>query len=386
MCLAIYKPAGEKVPLPWLKEAFRFNDDGAGFAYVENSQLHVDRGYFTFDSFYRAYEPHAQKQAIIHFRKCTHGGKSVMNCHPFQFNGKAGKMAMIHNGVIDIKIPKPDHSDTRTFAALVLEPIAMEIDLETPAIKYLIEGSIGRGNKIVTLCEDGRAIIFNEDAGHWKDKMWFSNCSYVPTSYIGTGAETGEFYHGGVAAGDVGCGTGYAYDSDSGEYRNGRWYKKKRAVVPVTVHGAPAAKLTKKQIKKLARAIARDGLDAAKCGYAGEVADSIEQFIKENLEKGRLIVRNGHIASPGAVEPQDKAPEPVADNSDGPDEPPPVITAPYTGTQPALLPPVPGNKLSGAEMREYGEQDYRMERDIAQTMRMFHCDRREAITRLLNQP
>ncbi len=181
MCLAIYKPAGEKVSKKRLRTAFNRNPHGAGFAYAKNDKVTVRKGYFTFDSFWKAYRKMSQQRAmIIHFRWATHGGKTANNCHPFQLTDKC---AMIHNGQIHRIKVADDGSDTSNFCDRILRPIVKSHPkfIHTSHGKKVINLAIGE-SKVVVMSEDGKAVIFNEKKGHWDNGCWYSNESYVSYS------------------------------------------------------------------------------------------------------------------------------------------------------------------------------------------------------------
>ncbi len=177
MCLAIYKPKGVSIAKKYLKNGFSNNEDGAGFTITKDGKLETFKGYFTFGAFWKAYKGHQGETAIIHFRMATHGKCNAENCHPFTLCGE--EFAIIHNGILDIDTKSnKDRSDTFHFTELVLQPMFAIMPFDAPALRYLIETSIGTGNKIVALRRDGQHVIFNEGKGAWHKGAWFSNSSY----------------------------------------------------------------------------------------------------------------------------------------------------------------------------------------------------------------
>ena len=98
MCIAIYKPKDVTISKAALQRCFVANPDGAGFMFAEDNQLHTYKGYFSFKNFYKAYQKHETKQALVHFRIKTHGKTNKQNCHPFLVNDRLG---FIHNGIIN---------------------------------------------------------------------------------------------------------------------------------------------------------------------------------------------------------------------------------------------------------------------------------------------
>jgi len=202
MCIAICKPQGVTIPEKHLIESFNHNNDGAGFAYAENDELHIKKGFMTFDSFMEAYEPHQDKAAIVHFRITTHGETDQDNTHPFQV-GK--NLAFIHNGVISRVNRDEDKakSDTFWFNQKLLVPIYKKDSrfIFKDHFKELIQEYIG-GSKLVFLNNKGHHKIVNEKAGHWKDGVWYSNHSYEerkvisPSTYKPPVVNPNAFSHG----------------------------------------------------------------------------------------------------------------------------------------------------------------------------------------------
>ena len=178
MCIAIYKPEGKVLPIETLKECYTSNPDGAGFMYAENKKLHIEKGFFSFQSFYDAFKKHENKQAVIHFRIKTHGKIDTTNCHPFAVNNT---IAFVHNGVIN-GFGDTNHSDTIGFNNGVLQPLVNKwgnLALFQDPMKDLIESRIGY-SKLIFLDRHGNHNIFNEHKGVWDDGVWYSNNSYKP--------------------------------------------------------------------------------------------------------------------------------------------------------------------------------------------------------------
>ena len=178
MCIAIYKPEGKVISKDTLIECYNGNPDGAGFMYAQNKKLHIEKGFFSFDSFYEAYKLHEQKQTVIHFRIKTHGKIDTTNCHPFAVNSSIG---FVHNGVIT-GFGDTNHSDTIGFNHNILQPLVHKwgnLALFQDPIIDLIEGRIGY-SKLVFLDRHGNHKIMNESKGVWDDGVWYSNNSYKP--------------------------------------------------------------------------------------------------------------------------------------------------------------------------------------------------------------
>jgi len=176
MCIAIYKPKDITINKTNLEQSFKANPHGAGFSYIENKTLKTKKGFFTFEEFWEAFEPHQEKQCLIHFRIRTHGLTNKENCHPFQI--KPG-LAFIHNGIIS-GLGSGDQSDTSEFNDKILKALASRYGVNAlyhPTIKHLIEERIGY-SKFVLMDRHGNHSIFNEHKGAWDEGVWYSNTSY----------------------------------------------------------------------------------------------------------------------------------------------------------------------------------------------------------------
>ena len=178
MCIAIYKPKDVVISKETLAQCYKSNPDGAGFMYAHKKELHMQKGFFTFDEFWEEYAKHQDKQAVIHFRIKTHGPINEENCHPFLINNALG---FVHNGIIS-GFGVDNKSDTNHFNDEILKPLVSKwgnLSLFQPAMKQLIESRIGY-SKLIFLDRHGNYDIFNEDKGNWDDGVWYSNNSYKP--------------------------------------------------------------------------------------------------------------------------------------------------------------------------------------------------------------
>lgn len=179
MCIAIYKPENKIISEETLQECYNANSDGAGFMFAEDKQLHIQKGFFTFDDFMKAYEPHKDKKTVIHFRIKTHGKIDETNCHPFKINNSLG---FVHNGIINGLHGDVSLSDTIHFNQQILQPLVNKwgnLALFQDPMIDLIEGRIGY-SKLIFLDRHGNHKIMNEKKGEWDDGVWYSNNSYKP--------------------------------------------------------------------------------------------------------------------------------------------------------------------------------------------------------------
>ena len=174
MCLAIHKPKGKTIPEHYLMEGMANNKDGAGFCYFDGYKVVIEKGFFTWKEFIKAYNKIKQYECLIHFRWATHGSICQANCHPFEsFDGSA----VIHNGILSIKAIG-DLTDTQTFVDFILTPILEQgVKPESPAFHYLMEQSINT-SKVLIMLKTGKVIIYNERLGHEEKGVWYSNSTY----------------------------------------------------------------------------------------------------------------------------------------------------------------------------------------------------------------
>lgn len=186
MCIALNKPAGITLTRDIYSECYDSNPDGAGFAYVEDGKIVIDKGYFNFDRLYEALKPHEQKALLVHFRIATHGTVNADNCHPWLVdcglvNGKPYQFAVIHNGILDHPSCK-DKSDTGHFVDDIMKPLLTRDPwfFDAPVGISIFEKIIGRANKLVIMRNDGQTYIINAKAGEVAHGTWFSNSGYKP--------------------------------------------------------------------------------------------------------------------------------------------------------------------------------------------------------------
>ena len=182
MCLAIFKPAGKTIPVSHLREGWRHNSHGGGFAYVSQGLVKIQKGFMTFDAFYVNYRKRVRKNtaAVVHFRWATVGKKNEENCHPFRLSPTH---AMVHNGTLSGVRVDDGKSDSSNFARRILGPIIRGFPNFTNSIEAqrLVNLAIGT-SKVAVLSGEGDAIIYNEHLGTWDGDIWYSNDQYKRVS------------------------------------------------------------------------------------------------------------------------------------------------------------------------------------------------------------
>ena len=196
MCIIVCKPAGVKLPnKDILERCFNTNNDGAGFMFVYKNKVRIEKGYFTFDAFYKDLTDSIKVDTpcVMHFRIGTHGNKSPDNTHPFAISDDDmflknqrcyTDVGVAHNGIISLTstnnfYSSDTSSDTYKFVkeylSLIIENYEFYKDDDT--VK-LIERLIGSSNKLAFLSKDGHIEMINsfiEDDG-----IFYSNSSYKP--------------------------------------------------------------------------------------------------------------------------------------------------------------------------------------------------------------
>jgi predicted glutamine amidotransferase len=196
-CLITSKPKGINLPPEKnLWAGFDWNDEGAGFAYVddEKNELVVKKGFFKFNKFMDAITPLEDKELLIHFRKASPGmAINKEMCHPFFYQSvrlPQFQFAMVHNGRLDWHSDFKT-SDTANFAQHMLWPILEEHPwfLDTFHGKMFMFRAIQtkeyQKNKMVIMRYDREekktdTVIINAQAGENAMGCWFSNDSYKP--------------------------------------------------------------------------------------------------------------------------------------------------------------------------------------------------------------
>lgn len=181
MCLLIVKPANVEIPFSHLQNAADSNPHGAGVAIADGGKSPLIRKNHAWgaDELAEELDKHKGHPALVHFRYATHGGTNLENTHPFKLeNG----WSAAHNGIISDVETLPGESDTRAFLRLHVDPwIKNGGTMERKDILEWIGKKVGGNNKLAFLHADGRHSIANEDSGHWRDGVWYSNTSYQET-------------------------------------------------------------------------------------------------------------------------------------------------------------------------------------------------------------
>lgn len=176
MCLAIVKPASVMVPEAHLREGWRRNPDGAGYAFVHDGELQSRKGFMKLKEFLESYNKdvvaHADSPFLIHFRITSMGSTTEENTHPFKIDDGL----LIHNGTLTGTgaVYGNGPSDTARFAEMFKSDLSFDFIAKH---KAAWDAAV-TGSKLCILYKDARYQIINEKDGRWEDGVWYSNTSY----------------------------------------------------------------------------------------------------------------------------------------------------------------------------------------------------------------
>ena len=178
MCLIILSKKGDAIPRNAMRIAFKNNGDGIGFSYSKEGRLIVQKGFTSFNSFYKEYRKTPHYPHVVHFRKSSQGNNSQDNCHPFLINEN---LSIVHNGCIfNTALYDKEKSDTRMLVEKILKPI-FQINpnfLKSDYFPQLFRAAVKTG-KFVFFDNNGDYLITGEELGHWTNDIWWSNYSYI---------------------------------------------------------------------------------------------------------------------------------------------------------------------------------------------------------------
>lgn len=141
MCIIIAKDKIGRLPSETeLKNAFEYNNNGAGFMYVNNGKVIIDKGYMTFESFYKRYKEllnkynnFKNKSLVIHCRIGTSGKNNKGNTHPYPITNDTKLLktrhienldiGIVHNGIIRGYGTATGLNDTQEYITKLIYPL-----------------------------------------------------------------------------------------------------------------------------------------------------------------------------------------------------------------------------------------------------------------------
>lgn len=184
MCMiTVLKPLIETkqaLPTKELNNAWCWNNDGGGFAYVENKTVKFNKGIFKFDNFIKKVAKkrieNPNSYFVLHCRNATSGDtRSQANCHPFVI--KSGESVLFHNGtILDFKNYKNKKSDSRLFTEWTKELPSNWYENE--GYMKLIQNYIGKNNKIAVLNNKNVVWLINKNGWYTENEIVYSSDYY----------------------------------------------------------------------------------------------------------------------------------------------------------------------------------------------------------------
>jgi len=210
MCIIIAKNKNGRLPNEEeLKNSFEYNSDGAGFMYVDNGKVVIDKGYMTYDSFIKHYHKLLQKynnfnnkSLVIHCRIGTSGKNTKGNTHPYPITNKqrllkskkvyTDEIGIVHNGIIRGYGTINGLNDTQEYISKYLYPLYKNYEdfYKNEGIRENI--AISTGSKFAILENTEKIYLigeFIEDNG-----LYFSNETYKPYRFKYSYYDYSDYY------------------------------------------------------------------------------------------------------------------------------------------------------------------------------------------------
>lgn len=202
MCIIIAKRKNGRIPTEnELIHSFVYNNDGAGFMYVDNNKVIIDKGYMKLEDFIARYKEllvkynnFTNKSLVIHCRIGTSGKNIKGNTHPYPITNNSKELrktnlttdiGIAHNGIIRDYELTGKLNDTQEFIMKYLYPIYSHYK-DFYKNKYITNGieEITNSKFVILDRKDNIYKIgdFIEDKG-----LYFSNDSYLPPRYSNYG-------------------------------------------------------------------------------------------------------------------------------------------------------------------------------------------------------
>lgn len=193
MCIIAYKPLNVAFPEEAiLQNCFDNNSDGAGFMYAFKGEVHIKKGFETFEKFFSALNE-ARKITgdkvpyVMHFRIATQGYEKTMT-HPFPLSGNMNNLKKLkskcsigvaHNGIIDLTSDgSKDYSDTMKFITDYLSLIIRGYDWYKDKRTCKLITKMISGSRLAILDKNGNCKLLGQ--GWEQDKgVYFSNHTWA---------------------------------------------------------------------------------------------------------------------------------------------------------------------------------------------------------------
>lgn len=197
MCIIAVSKRGIKQPtLEQLKNMFTNNPDGAGYMYARNGEVHIHKGFMTWEDFERQIKRERFTEddpVVYHFRISTQAGVNPQMTHPFPLTSNIEQcealdltcpIGVAHNGIIHMTSFKKEvrFSDTAYFIAWYMNRLVRNrADLADPFVNEMIESLTNSKWAMM----DGKSGEIETVGKFTKVKgLLFSNDSYLKRSYV----------------------------------------------------------------------------------------------------------------------------------------------------------------------------------------------------------
>lgn len=197
MCIAIVCPIGTTVSNEKLYRGWTINNDGGGFAYVdENDRIVIKKGFNKYGEFHAALTEAMSAYGstspfLIHMRIRSQGDKGMENTHPFLITPEEGpEGALIHNGTMFsptgewVGTAEDKKSDTRVFAEILSSVLCYD---DVLAGKALLGKAIGHSRMAFLYANREYVILSETSQDRWEDGVWYSNGSCAISTWRGDG-------------------------------------------------------------------------------------------------------------------------------------------------------------------------------------------------------
>lgn len=207
MCVILLSEKGKSAPTEeQIRQAFRRNPDGAGFAYCDKSdhnKVKWEKGFMTVDALLNRLEPLEQwtdTTLAIHFRIGTAGKNDAHTCHPFPISTVFGDLrktsgegaVLFHNGVLNTGgFADPLSSDTQDFV-IAMAPLFKKYNKSTVRDKFIEE--FVAGNRVLVMYDDNRIKLYGKWEKSDEGDLLVSNKLWEYGSYYSYGYSTGYGY------------------------------------------------------------------------------------------------------------------------------------------------------------------------------------------------
>lgn len=198
MCIIIAKSKEGRLPTEKeLKNSFEWNSDGAGFMYVENGNVIIDKGFMTFKSFIGHYNKllkkfnnFTNKSLVIHCRIGTSGKNNKSNTHPYPIANSPRllhsrklivDLGIAHNGIIRGYGTPNGLNDTQEYIIKYLYPLYKTQKEFYKKEKFIRKIEKMTNSKFAILDSNEEVYLIGDFIKD--DGLYFSNNTYLQYNY-----------------------------------------------------------------------------------------------------------------------------------------------------------------------------------------------------------